>query len=84
MAGDDDRFDSSVRFDDRPLERVSWNESTTNEATFASRPQSVLNSLLRADTVFVRIWTFSDEAHDAEFTVTGLKSEMDKYPDLCG
>ena len=84
MAGEDDVFNSGVRFDDQPVKTVRWNESTTNEATFVENPEEFLEYLIEAETVFTRIWDFSGEANDAEFEVMGLAEAMGKYSNLCG
>ena len=84
MTGDDDTFDSKLRWDNGQPVDAKWNESTSNEATFLQgNDTDFVRQAEQTDTLFVRIWDFSYEAHDAEFDLRGLSVILDENAESC-
>ena len=81
--GVEDTFESALRWNQgQPIFRY-WTESTNNEATFHRNPDYFIEKAEKADSLFVRMWNFSGEAHDASFDLRGLSTHLDEHPGRC-
>ena len=83
MAADDDRFTSKLRWDEGAPVDGRWSESTNNTGTFYHDPDAFIARAEEADSLFVRIWDYSDEAHDARFDLRGLSAHLDEHAEQC-
>ncbi|MCY4615410.1 MAG: hypothetical protein OXC71_03340 [Chloroflexi bacterium] len=76
MAGRNDRLTTTYRVDQGTPVTESWDESTTNQSTFASNPDAFVTALLAGSTVVIRSVDYSDEAHTLTMRVAGLSDVM--------
>ena len=79
----DDYFQSNVRWDSGKIVDLRWYESADNEATFYESASVFIMNSLMAETVFVRIWDFQGENHDARFSLRGFSEVWSANPE-CG
>ena len=72
----EDYFQSNVRWDSGGIVELRWYESADKEATFYESPSVFINNSLDSETVFVRIWDFQGENHDARFSLRGFAEAL--------
>ena len=76
------RFQTAHVVDDNAVIEELWDESTDNEATFIQQVRAFRDRISTGSGLVVRVWDFSDEAHTAEFDLTGVEWALQQLPCL--
>ena len=81
---DSDTFQTAHVVDENTVVEQRWNESTDNESTFipSREVRAFLDRISRGTKLVVRVWDFGDEAHTAEFDLTGVQWALEQLPCL--
>ena len=81
--GAEDTFRVIARIDDASARNERWNGSTNNKAVFHPHPRQVLQELIVADRLFLRVHE-RRERHDATFTLAGAGTALSEVAAACG
>lgn len=83
FLGSDDPVSVTTRIDKAPASTASWVGSTSNNTTFAPNPINFIKSILTAQTLFVRVDTYSDGKVDGLFRLAGLDQIVLELAEAC-
>ncbi|MDP2314905.1 MAG: type VI secretion system-associated protein TagO [Pseudomonadota bacterium] len=86
-ASADDAWDGTrvkLRFDDKPLQRVSATESTSRDALFLSKPGPLLDQMAASNKMLYEFTPFSSAPALVSFDVSGLGAKIAPLYEACG
>lgn len=74
----------TYRMDKEKAQRVTWDLSSNNEATFVRSPISFIQSLLKREELYVGTTPYGENPVSVTFDIRGIKASIKPVKEACG